>query len=146
VCNPIYPLCYEGNTAYQGTVGFYPINRDGTLNAPKIEQAGLYPGALAVHHAGKFLVVVNATSSTVMVFDAITGQLHDTKHTGTSPQAVAFDPLGRPEGPVVYVGSRASSTISTFTIENGTGRLTLRGVVNALTHPNSMATTPRLSQ
>src|SRR5262249_27540950 len=32
-CNPVYPLCYAGNTGHQATVETYSINPDKTLTA-----------------------------------------------------------------------------------------------------------------
>ncbi len=154
----------------QGTneVFAFQTQRDGTLvplGAPNFP-AGSAPAAMAVHTSGDFLYVANFAGSNVTLLDINrgNGQLSvpvntsvvqtinpiNIFNTGANPIAVVMSPTE----PFLFVANQAAGTITAFTVDPGSGSLTLIGTTPVVqppapptpppvVNPQSMAISPK---
>jgi 6-phosphogluconolactonase (cycloisomerase 2 family) len=151
----------------QGTneVFTFQSQRDGTLvplGAPNFP-AGSAPVAMAVHTSGDFLYVVNFAGSNVTLLDINrgNGQLSvpvnssvvqtinpiNIFNTGANPITVVMSPTA----PFLFVANQAAGTITAFTVDPGSGTLSLIGTTQVVqppalptaATPQSMAISPK---
>lgn len=149
----------------QGTneVFTFQSQRNGALvplGAPNFP-AGSAPAAMAVHTSGLFLYVVNFAGSNVTLLDINKGNGElsvpvnssvvqtvnpiNIFNTGANPIAVVMSPTA----PFLFVANQAAGTITSFTVDPGSGTLSQIGpatpVVQAApaVNPQSMAISPK---
>ena len=121
----------------------YDLNtNDATLKPHDPPFATMPPGAgprhLAWHPNGKFAYVCGEMGMTVTAFayDAAKGTLTEFQTIGTLPQGTApstkystAEVQAHPSGKFLYVSNRGHNSITTFTVDAQTGRLTAAGNV-----------------
>ena len=122
----------------------------GMLTANDPPFASVKPGSgprhFALHPTGKFAYVINELTCTVTAFsnNASRGTLTEVETVSTLPPGTTMQPQFsgsevqvHPSGKFLYAANRGHDTIAVFTIDAGTGKLTL--VQNQLT----LGSTPR---
>lgn len=125
-------FAYVANYGTSNVSGFAVNPTDGKLTSIPASGSpwatGINPKSIAVDPAVKFAYVANNGSNNVSIFSISSiGALTNIGSgspiaAGSQPASVAVDPLGR----YVYVanGNAAASTISAYTMDSSTGRLT----------------------
>jgi 6-phosphogluconolactonase (cycloisomerase 2 family) len=134
-------LLYADATA--GAVNIASIASTGMLaTVGTSTPVGVHPIAMTVTPDGKFVYVLNASSSTVSQLVVGTGgaitQPQSAIGTGLQPSAMAMDPQER-FLVVTNVGSAGGATLSVFSINTTTGALTAAGTAIPLTVTNPTA-------
>ena len=136
---------YVGNLV-GGSISAYAIDRaTGTLAPiPSGSRVSNNPYGIAVDPLGRFLWVANYGFNTVSAFaigsSGALAAVGAPLATGTLPRTVAVHPNGN----FVYVAGEASHSIAVYTVDAGSGALTLQSgtVANSVLSPNAMAMHP----
>jgi YVTN family beta-propeller protein len=132
--DPSGRFAYVANQA-DDTVSMYTIDQNTgvlTPTQPATAQAGGGPFGVTVDPSGKFAYVPNAYGNNNVseyTIDSTTGVLTPTAEiaasAGNSPTCAAVDPSGK----FVYVVNRQDNTVWAYTIDSGSGNLSLIGTV-----------------
>ena len=126
----------QGRDHGVGKVAVYAVGpEDNSLSETFVWTAreGAEPRHVAIHPNGRWVYLVNEKDSTAIFFhfDEKTGSLEPQQMLTTLPEDY-FGPgwasgiVMAPEGKAVYVSNRTHDTVTVFTIDPGSGRLTFR--------------------
>ncbi|MBP2473412.1 6-phosphogluconolactonase [Crossiella equi] len=139
---------YAVNELEKGTVTAFAVQDNGSLKSlGSRSSGGAHPCHLVVHPSGRYVLTANYTSGTVGVLPVqASGALGNPSHIVQHPgKPHAHQVVVSPDGKYVLATDLGTSSVYTYTLDLGTGRLTLRATLalkstagsrNLVFHPN----------